>query len=351
MNLATFPLLLASALVMIQCSPFHSGILPVEPDRRLSSETFSVALMGDIPYTARQIGLFKELIKEVNADPTVDLVLHAGDIKGRGDCDDQVYRDRYDLIQQFNKPFIYTVGDNEWTDCHDWENGQYPPLDRLHYLRTIFFPNPLKSSGAQPIPMQSQSRVAGFKAYVEHRMVLHKRIVFGTLHVVGSNNGLAPWSGIDPEDDFNAPRQDRLEEFKARENAVHHWLNAIFRFAQEKEAPGIVILIQANPLFDSEPSDEERAGFNGFIDTLRDLTVEYGKPVLLAHGHIHYLLIDKPLYRITADGKREFVPTLTRIQTGGSPLVRWIKVTIDPQSPEVFLFVAPFIHKLDSIPW
>ncbi len=351
MNLATCPLLVASALVMIQCSPFHNGIDPIKSDRRLSPETFSVALMGDIPYTDRQIDLFKELIQEVNADPTVDLVLHTGDIKGRGDCDDRVYRHRYNLMQQFNKPVIYTVGDNEWTDCHDWENGHYHPLDRLQYLRTIFFPNPLESSGGQPIPMQSQSRVSGFEAYVEHRMVLHKRIVFGTLHVVGSNNGLAPWSGIDPEDAFNTPRGDRVEEFHARENAAIQWLKEIFRFAQEKQSPGIVIVIQANPLFDSDPGDEERAGYNGFIDALRDLTMEYGKPVLLAHGHIHYLWIDKPLDRITSEGNREPVPTLTRIQTGGSPLVRWIKVTIDPQSPEVFLFVDPFIHKLDNFPW
>ena len=92
-------------------------------------------------------------------------------------------------------------------------------------------------------------------------------------------------------------------------------------------------------------------GFNGFVEALRDLTVEYGKPVLLAHGHIHYPWIDKPLFRNTREGGSELVPTLTRIQTAGSPFVRWIKVTIDPQSPEVFLLVDPFINKLDSLPW
>jgi hypothetical protein len=351
MKVATLTLLGAAALVMSQCGPLHNGIVAVAPGRHLSPQAFSVALMGDIPYTERQIGLFEELIKEVNADSTVDLVLHAGDIKGRGDCNDQVYRHRFNLIQQFKKPVIYTIGDNEWTDCHDWENGQYHPLERLQFLRTVFFTNPLESSGAQPIPMRSQSTFPGLEAYVEHRMVLHKRIVFGTVHVVGSNNGLAPWSGIDPEDSFDDPRSDRLEEFQTRQKAAVQWLNEIFHLAQETESPGIVILIQANPRFELDPDDEERAGFNGFVDALRDLTVEYGKPVLLAHGHIHYLWIDKPLYRTTTEGKGESVPTLTRIQTGGSPLVRWIKVTIDPQSPEVFLFVEPFTHKLDSIPW
>ena len=351
MNVATFLFLAVTAVVMIQCSPLQNGIIPVEPGRQLSPETFSVALMGDIPYTKRQVSLFQDLIREVNADSTVDLVLHAGDIKGRGACNDQVYRHRFDLFQQFEKPFIYTIGDNEWTDCHNWENGRYHPLDRLHFLRTVFFTNPFESSGGQPIPMQSQSQFAGFETYVEHRMFLHKRIVFSTVHVVGSNNGLAPWSGIDPEDAFDTPRRDRIEEFQARENATIHWLNEIFRFAQEKESPGIVIVIQANPRFDLAQDDEERAGFNGFIEALRDLTVEYGGSVLLVHGHIHYLWIDKPLYRTTAEGIRQRVPTLTRIQIGGSPLVRWIKATMDPQSSEVFLFEEPFIHKLDSMPW
>lgn len=351
MNFATFPFLVAAALGMIQCSSLNNGIVPVEPGRHLSPETFSVALMGDIPYTTRQIGLFKELTKEVNADSTVDLVLHAGDIKGRGACNDQVYRHRFNLIQQFKKPVIFTIGDNEWTDCHDWENGEYHPLDRLHFLRTVFFANPLESSGGQPIPVRSQSSFPGFEAYVEHMMFQYNRIVFGTVHVVGSNNGLAPWSGIDPMDSVDAPRSDRIEEFQAREKAAVHWLNQIFRFAEETQSPGVVILIQANPLFEQDPDDEDRAGYNGFVDALRNLTLEYGKPVLLAHGHIHYTLIDKPLYRTATEGKRERVSTLTRIQTGGSPFVRWIKVTIDPQSPEVFLLVDPFIHKLDSIPW
>ena len=344
-------LIIMSGLGMIQCSPLHDGIVPVAEDRPLSPESFSIALMGDIPYTSRQIDLFEDLIREVNTDSTVDLVLHTGDIKGRGDCDEEVYRHRFSLLQQFNKPVIYTIGDNEWTDCHNWENGEYNPLDRLRFMRTVFFADPLESAGAQPISVRSQSTLPGFETYVEHRMFQHNRIVFGTVHVVGSNNGLTPWSGIDSQDSFDDPRPDRFEEFQARENAAVHWLNEIFGFAEKTNSPGVVLLIQANPLFEIDPDEEDRAGFNRFVDTLRDLAVGYGKPVLLAHGHIHYTLIDKPLYRSDKGRKMERVSTFTRIQTSGSPFVRWIKITIDPQSSEVFLLVDPFIHKLDSIPW
>lgn len=351
MKVTAFPLLVAAALVMIQCSPLRDGIVPADEGHPLSPEAFSIALMGDVPYSTRQIELVEELIKEVNTNLTVDLVLHAGDIKGSGPCNNQLYHDRFDLFQRFDKPFIYTIGDNEWADCHREKNGRYHPLERLDFLRTVFFANPSQSSGSRPIPVRSQSTMAGFEPFVEHVVFRHNRIVFGTVHVVGSNNNLAPWSGLDSLDTFDTPRRDRFEEFQTREKAAVHWLNEIFRFAQETESPGIVILIQANPRFELDRDEEEKAGFNGFVDALRELTLDYGKPVLLAHGHIHYLWIDKPLYRPTADGRREPVPTLTRIQTPGSPFVRWIKITVDPQSPDVFLLIDPFLYKHDNLPW
>ncbi len=351
MHIGALPLLIVAALVTIQCSPLRDGIVPASADRRVSPDAFSIALISDMPYSDRQIRLFEKLIREVNADPTIDLILHAGDIKGSGPCDDRLYRDRLELYNKFDKPLIYTIGDNEWTDCHREDNGRYYPLERLAFLRTVLFADPTQSIGGRPIPVRSQSAISGFETFVEHAVVLHKKIVFGTLHVVGSNNDLNPWSGFDPSDTIDQPRQDRIEEFRAREAAVLHWLNEIFDLARKTESPGILILIQADPRFELDRHEGGRAGFNGFIDALRELTIEYGKPVLLAHGHKHYLWIDKPLYRTVADGQRERVETLTRIQAPGSPLVRWVKVTVDPLSPEVFLLVDPFVFRQDSLPW
>lgn len=351
MKATAIPLLAAVALALIQCSPLRDGIVPASPDQTLSPETFSVVLMGDIPYSDRQIGLVEELIRDVNADPDVDLVLHAGDIKGSEPCLDQLYRQRFDLFQGFEKPFIYTIGDNEWADCHRKDNGRYHPLERLDLLRRVFFSDPSRSSGGKPIPLRAQSTVPGFEPFVEHTVFLHKGIVFGTVHVIGRNNGLAPWSGLDPSDTFERPRRDRLEEFRARQAAAVHWLGEIFRVAREADSPGIVVLIQANPHFELEPDDEDRAGFNGFLEALRNLTLSYGRPVLLVHGHKHYLWIDRPLIRTAADGHEEPVLTLTRIQTPGSPTVRWVKLTVDPQSPEVFFLIPPFVFNEDSLPW
>ena len=67
--------------------------------------------------------------------------MHAGDIKaGSERCDDVLITHRFALYQTFRRPFIFTPGDNEWTDCHRVNNGRYNPLERLDFLRSVFFP-------------------------------------------------------------------------------------------------------------------------------------------------------------------------------------------------------------------
>ena len=34
-------------------------------------------------------------------------------------------------FNNFEAPFIYTPGDNEWTDCHRENNGSFDPIERL----------------------------------------------------------------------------------------------------------------------------------------------------------------------------------------------------------------------------
>ena len=41
--------------------------------------------------------------------------------------------------------------------------------------------------------------------------------------------------------------------------------------------------------------------------------------------------MDKPLF-----GPEKVLPNLTRIQTFGSPLIHWVKVKVEPHTPEVF---------------
>jgi hypothetical protein len=56
--------------------------------------------------------------------------------------------------------------------------------------------------------------------------------------------------------------------------------------------------------------------------------------VMLVHGDSHYFRIDKPLLG-TNSGRR--LENFTRLETFGTDDVHWVRVTIDPKEPEVFV--------------
>ncbi len=178
---------------------------------------FSFAFIGDVPYTDLQIEKFDRLVEKVNADRAIRWVVHAGDIKaGSTPCDDATFVARFEQYQEFKRPFIITPGDNEWTDCHRVGAGQFNPIERLEKLRGIFYPRPGFSTGGQAMVVQTQAAFPGFETFVENVLWHHRGVIFATVHVVGSNNNLAPWSGIDPDDSFENPCAGRLAEFEAR---------------------------------------------------------------------------------------------------------------------------------------
>jgi hypothetical protein len=82
-------------------------------------------------------------LSTINADTDVALVDHLGDIKsGSSMCTDEYFSMIKSQFDRFRDPLVYTVGDNEWTDCHRANNGAYNPLERLDKIRQIFFPHP-----------------------------------------------------------------------------------------------------------------------------------------------------------------------------------------------------------------
>ena len=94
-------------------------------------------------------------------------------------------------LQTFAGALVYTIGDNEWTDCHRAAAGGFNPRERLTKLREMFFATPDKSLGQVPIAVESQSRaMPDFKTYCRECTRFEKNGVrFISVHVVGSNNG------------------------------------------------------------------------------------------------------------------------------------------------------------------
>src|SRR6478752_4689914 len=86
------------------------------------------AVIGDTPYGTPQIENFPNDVAEINGDPSVSLVLHLGDIKnGSSKCTTEYFEQISKDFNGFEDPFVYTPGDNEWTDCHRANNGSYWP--------------------------------------------------------------------------------------------------------------------------------------------------------------------------------------------------------------------------------
>ena len=198
--------------------------------------------------------------------------------------------------------------------------------------------------------VKTQAKLPGFEEFVENNLFSRKHVIFSQIHVVGSNNDLRPWNEIDANDSFEVPRPDRLEEFQTREQAAIHWLQHTFRVANRRNARGIFLTIHANPRFDLNHGEQDRAGFNKFLSKLLDLTKKFKKPVVLAHGDFHVFMVDSPRLvpfyaNADATGPEDnmIIPNLTRVQIFGDSDNHWIKVEVDPNDKDVFRIVKQIV--------
>jgi hypothetical protein len=101
---------------------------------------------------------------------------------------------------------------------------------------------------------------------------------------------------------------------------------------------------QANPgfitRFETAPVP---ASFVAWQAALRRNTLNFGRPVVLAHGDTHTPRIDKPMTAPTvavvpAAPNPARVENFSRIETFGFPDTHWIRVSVDPNSKNVFSF-------------
>lgn len=297
------------------------------------------ALIGDTPYGAAREVMFDRVIEDINQSHQVRFVVHTGDIKaGSERCDDDLLIHRFEQFETLDVPFILTPGDNDWTDCHRTNNGSYLPTERLARLREIFYPEPGVTTGGRKARVETQANMAGHEAFVENTMWQFAGTVMGTVHVVGSNNDLAPWSQIDANDSYDTPRADRMAEFESREAASLAWVNAIFDRAGLTGARGVLIAMQANPNFDLDAAEQQRLGFNAVLDLIATRAIAFGKPVVIAHGDSHYFRVDKPFVAATLDSGMQTLENVTRVENFGSQSVHWVEVSVDPRDENVFSF-------------
>jgi hypothetical protein len=318
---------------------FNTAIAHENEHERYEAEEFSFALWGDMPYAKNgDAPKIQALIDDINAS-NVAFTVFDGDIKdGSSVCDKLQYDDAIYRFNSFKKPMVYVPGDNEWTDCHRTNNGGYNNLERLSYIRQAMFSS-LDSFGQKKMPLEHQGELG--HEYAENVRWTHGNVVFVGLNVPGSNNNKVNVGGeCTSKSHRNQAECDADNiEYLARDVANIEFVKESFQKAKDNKARGLVITIQADPSFDlPETVIDERtlAGFEGYTNFLNVLVAETGKftgEVVLVHGDTHFFKIDKPLI-----DQAHLIKNFTRVETFGSPNVHWIKVSVHPESRNLFTF-------------
>lgn len=266
------------AVALIALIVATSGPPPPTPN---PPGTFSFAVLGDAPYYWWEDLRFRLVLRALDGHDLA-AVIHVGDIFWKP-CSDAMYRTfrtRFDAIRH---PVVYTPGDNEWTDCWERRSGGHVPLERLAALRRVFFADPTQSLGRRKIALTHQ------RGFVENARWQHDGIVFATVHLPGSEEGMKPFL-----------------------DAATAWMRQTFEEARARRATAVVIAFHARHEL--------------FLAALREEAARFGGPVLITHGDEHEFIVD-PL-----------APNLTRMEVPGSPDVGWVRVTVDPRATSPFTF-------------
>lgn len=296
-----------------------------------SAQAGSFALFGDMPYFEPEIDTTRAILEQIGADSSIAFVVHDGDIKsGSEPCDDARFIARRDDFNASRHPFVLVPGDNEWTDCHRKSNGGYDPLERLAKLRELFAAGD-ESLGQRRMPLTRQGRVQPqFSAYRENvRWEFEQTLVVG-LNIPGSNNN---WKMPNDRGGDNSEFNDRLAANTA-------WIADAFAQARARNLRGVMLIMQADPDFEGEEK-KRRGNQPGWRDGYAELKLQlareakaFGKPVVIVHGDTHFYRLDKPL----KDDTGATVSNVTRVETHGSPILGWVKVTVDANDPNVYKF-------------
>ena len=289
----------------------------------LAAQKFEFIAYGDMPYNIpADYAKVERLVDRINTIRPA-FAFFVGDTKSGSDvCSNEIIdRARNVLFERIAGAAVYSVGDNEWTDCHRDAAGRFDPLERLEYVRKTHFSSAM-SLGQQPIKLTRQSDIMPqYAKYVENSRFQMNGVMVVSVHIPGSNNNFETRPG--------AP-----EEYFARNAANLAWINAAFDEAARAEIRGLIFGFQADMWGEAAPRPDVSSGYTDTLAVLTARSEALGKPVLFVHGDNHLLRIDQPLRNV----RRHTVENVTRLMVMGAAEVQAVKVTVDPAEPGLFSF-------------
>ena len=299
------------------------------------AQPFRFVALGDMPYNIPDDYVrYERLIRDINKiKPSFTIFI--GDTKsGSSPCSDE-----YNLIvkkyfDQFSEPLIYSIGDNEWTDCHRPNAGSYDPIERLQGVRKTFFGSAM-SQGKRQLQLSRQADLdPRYSKYVENSMWVKNHFLFVNLHITGSNN--------------NFERDDSAkQEYYARNQANLSWIDQAFQLASSKKYSGIVLFYQADMFYSPNQATDLTSGYRDTLETLTTHAQTFKKPVLLIHGDSHRLIIDQPLKSID---QKNILENVLRLQVMGAEQVQAVEIQVNPAAQQPFSFTPILIRENMNAP-
>jgi hypothetical protein len=296
------------------------------------AEPFTFIAYGDMPYTVpTDYVRYERLIKAINQTKS-SFTIFVGDTKsGSTPCSDEYNEIVKDYFNQFHMPLVYSIGDNEWTDCHRPLAGSYDPIERLAKLRNKFFSTE-NSFGKKTLTLHRQADLMPeFSLYVENSYWIKNGFLFVSLHIPGSNNNFGR-------------TEESTKEYQQRNTANLAWIDYAFTLAKKQGLAGIIFAYQADMFYSPSQATELTSGFRETLSNFTTHAQAFKKPVLLINGDSHRLKIDQPLQTLD---KKFVLENVIRLQVMGEDEVQAVEITVEPSSEQPFSF-KPLILKANS---
>lgn len=258
--------------------------------------TITFGIFGDMPYSDNE---FTMLIlpdgKIVNAIRALNppVLIHYGDFnKGSNSCTDESFTEMKQQISELLPgKVVYTPGDNDWTDCDRSKMAtRFDELERLAFVRNLFY------SGTGVEMYKDVPNLKRQEGYVENAAWEIDGLVFGTLHIVGTNNGRAEilLSEVDKV----------LDEADFRDESNEKWLNELIESASAKDKKGLVVAFQADIYHPEEgvvdricdkTNREDCDGMKRIRDQIAEKAKTFNKPFLIIHGDTNAFCLNQPV--------------------------------------------------------
>ncbi|WP_194441753.1 hypothetical protein [Pseudoalteromonas simplex] len=244
----------------------------------LAMTTNTFLVMGDMPYTPiDEINLAKDgkITKAIAATPH-GFLIHLGDMKsGALACTNKLLQTNKALLTSLTKqPFIYTPGDNEWTDCdREKLSVRFDELERLSFVKGLMFDEAYTQKAKQLQGYATQAEM------LENARWQFDGIEFRTLHIPGTFNGRSQILKSDKNAALDAA--DKRDKY----NLI--WLKQAL---VQQDAKAYVFGFQADIYHPSSKpacSESQRSNCDAFKiyrDAISDFAKHTNKPVLVMHG-------------------------------------------------------------------